>query len=329
MKRALVTGAAGFVGRWLSAALLRDGWEVTAAAQESTDPAASGVDGPWGSLKALEWRTGDLRDDTYLRQLVADARPDAIVHLAAVSQVAQAGKYLSLSWEVNLLASVRLLSEVSRLRESGVIDPTVLLVGSAEQYGRQPEALMPLTEATVQLPLTAYGATKVAQEVAGMQSFRSSGVKVIAARPFPHSGAGQDSRFLIPALFARAAVLKNANIGGPMLVGNLTPVRDYLHVSDVVAAYISLLERGTPGEAYNVASGHGYSVQEVVNHVIARIGLEADIVEDPALVRAVDVPVLVGDATRLTTETGWRPIRRFDDILDDLFDYFRRHAATF
>ncbi len=100
-----------------------------------------------------------------------------------------------------------------------------------------------------------------------------------------------------------------------MMTGNLAPVRDYLHVSDVVAAYISMLERGTPGQSYNVASGRGYSVLEVVNHVLARIGLDASIVEDPALVRAVDVPVLVGDATRLTSETGWRPLRRFDDIL--------------
>jgi GDP-4-dehydro-6-deoxy-D-mannose reductase len=113
-----------------------------------------------------------------------------------------------------------------------------------------------------------------------------------------------------------------------MMTGNLTPVRDFLHVSDVVAAYIAMLRAGRPGTVYNVASGVGLSVQEVVQRVLARTGVNAAIEQDPALVRAVDVPVLVGDATRLTADTGWKPTHGFDSILDDLLAYHRKHAAT-
>ena len=328
MKRALVTGAAGFVGRWLCAALAKNGWDVTGVVHYDPDIAKGKTQGPWGSLRDVQWRAGDIRNALFLQSLSTEVQPDAVVHLAAVSHVQQATENPTLAWDVNLVATVRLLHELNMCRSAGVIDPIVLLIGSAEQYGRQPEAAMPLREDSSQQPLTAYGATKAAQEIAGMQNFRSTGLKTIAARPFPHSGPGQEARFLIPALLSRAVALRAENRNAPMIVGNVTPVRDYLHVSDVVAAYISLLEKGRPGVAYNVASGVGLSVQDVAKHVLARVGANAELVEDPALVRAVDVPALVGDATRLTTDTGWRPARRFDDILDDLLDYNRRHAAT-
>ena len=151
---------------------------------------------------------------------------------------------------------------------------------------------------------------------------------MIAARPFPHTGPGQEAHFVLPALVARAESLRTSGSGAPMLTGNLTPVRDFLHVSDVVRAYIALLHSGRPGTVYNVASGLGLSVREVVERVLQRTGVQAELKEDPALVRAVDVPVLVGDATRLSADTGWKPTRGFDSILDDLLAYHRTHAAT-
>ncbi|MEO7999011.1 MAG: GDP-mannose 4,6-dehydratase [Gemmatimonadaceae bacterium] len=327
-KSALVTGAAGFVGRWLCAALVKDGWMVTGAAHSPADVAAAQADGPWGSLAGVSWLTGDLRDAGHLGQLFDEAKPDAVVHLAAVSHVQHATSNPALAWEVNLVASVRLLHEAQIRRDAGVLDPTVLLIGSAEQYGRQAESAMPLRENTPQTPLTVYGATKAAQELAGLQAFLATGLKVIAARPFPHTGPGQEERFVLPAIVARAESLRVAGTGAPMMTGNLTPVRDFLHVSDVVNAYIAMLHSGRPGTAYNVASGTGLSVREVVERVLERTGVLAQLKEDPAFVRAVDVPVLVGDATRLTADTGWKPTRGFDSILDDLLAYHRTHAAT-
>lgn len=327
MKRALVTGAAGFVGKWLSAALVRDGWSVTACAHSEADVEAAQLNGPWGSLDQVSWKTGDIRDAAFIDQLMA-VQPDAILHLAAISHVQHATQSPMLAWEVNLLATVQLLNAASRLREGRGVDPLLLLVGSAEQYGRQPADSMPLVESVPQSPLTIYGATKAAQEIAGLQAFHASGLRVIAARPFPHTGPGQEAKFVLPALVARAESLRTSGSGAPMLMGNLTPVRDFLHVSDVVAAYIALLHSGRPGTVYNVASGTGVSVREMVERVLQRTGVQAELKEDPALVRAVDVPVLVGDATRLSAHTGWKPTRGFDSILDDLLAYHRTHAAT-
>lgn len=328
MKRALVTGAAGFVGRWLCAAMAKDGYEVSGVAHSHDHIEAAQVSGPWGSLADVRWFTGDVCDPRLWSTLFEQTRPDVVVNLAAISQVQQANVDPTLTWDVNLVAPVRLLHEAQVQRAHGSVDPIILLVGSAEQYGRQPESNVPFDEATQQLPLTVYGATKAAQELVGMQSFRETGLRVVAARPFPHSGAGQEPRFVIPAMVARAEALRVSGSKAPLMTGNLTPVRDFLHVSDVVAAYIALLHSGRPGTAYNVSSGTGLSVRNIAERVLARVEVNAELKEDPALVRAVDVPVLVGDATRLSADTGWKAARSFDDIIDDLLAYHRTHAAT-
>jgi GDP-4-dehydro-6-deoxy-D-mannose reductase len=199
----------------------------------------------------------------------------------------------------------------------------VLVVGSAEQYGRHDTHEFPLVESAIQAPRTVYAGTKAAQEMLALQCWRATGLKVVVARSFNHSGRGQPTRFLVPALVQRAVELRGAPPGTSLPVGNRSPIRDFLHVSDVVAAYISLCQRGTPGEAYNVASGTGWSVQQILDRVLARAGVQATPVEDPSLVRPVDVPVLIGDSRKLQRATGWSATRSLDDIIDDLL-----HAAT-
>jgi GDP-4-dehydro-6-deoxy-D-mannose reductase len=269
------------------------------------------------------WLVGDLRDEAYVRQAVATATADTIIHLAAISHLPTAAADPAISWDVNVTATARLLHQVEQLRATGGVDPTVLIIGSAEQYGRDPSHPTRLTEEAVQAPRTVYAATKAAQELLALQAWRATGLRVVIARSFNHSGPGQPARFLLPALVERAIHLAEAPAGTPVPVGNRTPVRDFLHVSDVVAAYISLCQQGTPGEAYNVASGTGYSVQEIMDRVLARSGAQAVPVEDPALVRPVDVPSLIGDAGKLQRATTWCATRSLDDIIDDLF-----HAAT-
>lgn len=321
--RVLVTGAAGFVGQWLLPALHEAGAELFALA---ADPAAAaqppGVPAP---PTAVRWMVGDLRDERYVRQVVTEARPDTVIHLAAISHLPTAAADPALAWDVNVTASARLLHELQQERDRHGVNPTVLIVGSAEQYGRDASHTMPLAETAAQAPRTVYAATKAAQEVLALQTWRSADLPVIVARSFNHSGAGQPPRFLLPALVHRARELAHAPAGTPMPVGNRSPVRDFLHVSDVVAAYISLCQRGTPGEAYNVASGTGWSVQDILDKVIARTGTRAVPTEDPALVRPVDVPVLIGDPRKLQRATAWRAQRSLDDIIEDLL----LHAATF
>lgn len=320
--RVLVTGAAGFVGAWLLPALHDAGAQhvvalATPADMERGVPQGRGA-GAAESTAHVEWLAGDLRDAGYVEQAVRTARADTVVHLAAISHVPTAAADPALTWDVNVTATARLLHQLTRARRESGIDPTVLVVGSAEQYGRHPSHGAVLSEDDVQAPRTVYAATKAAQEVLAFQCWRADALRVLVARSFNHSGAGQAPRFLLPALVQRAKGLRDAAPGTPMPVGNRSPVRDFLHVADVVAAYISLCQQGAPGEAYNVASGTGWSVQQVLDRVMARVGSSATPVEDPALVRPVDVPTLVGNPQKLQHATGWRATRSLDDIIDDL-----------
>ena len=322
--RALVTGAAGFVGGWLTRALQADGYAVTALA---LSPHGTTTDTRTADGGALDWDYGDLRDDAFVKRAVERAAPDVIVHLAAVSHLPTAAADPPFAWDVNVTASARLLHQLSQWRTAHGTDPLVLMVGSAEQYGRHDTVGARLREDSAQAPRTVYAATKAAQEVLALQCWRASALRVVVARSFNHSGRGQDPRFLIPALVARAVALRDQPRGTPLAVGNTSPIRDFLHVQDVVSAYISLLRHGVPGEAYNVASGVGRSVHDVIARVLARVGVDAPLTTDPTLVRPVDVPALVGDPTKLQTATGWRATRAFDDIIDDIIDDVI-HAAT-
>jgi GDP-4-dehydro-6-deoxy-D-mannose reductase len=316
--RALVTGAHGFVAQWVMRAMLQRGWSVTAAAFGAHSLPAV-LDG--AERAALEWMETDVTRQGDLAAAVDRAQPDVIVHLAAISHVPDATSSPGLAYEVNAVGTVRLLAEVRRHRAAGSADPVVLVVGSAEQYGRHELNEMPLYEDAEQRPLTLYAASKVAQEVAALQSFRSDGVRVVCTRSFNHSGVGHAEHFLLPALVRRAVALKKE--GGRLLIGNGDTMRDFLHVADVADAYLSLLDRGAAGEAYNVCSGEGVSVRALASSVLQRLGITADIASDPALSRPVDVPVLVGSNAKLRRATGWTPRRTRDDIIDDLI-----HAAT-
>lgn len=314
LAKALVTGAAGFVGQWLCRALLRRGWTVTGTTIGMAP--APGILEP-AELMSMHWRGMDLRpgvDRRTLAGLLDRERPDAIFHLAAIAFVPAASDDPMRALDTNVSAAVRLVEAMRTQKLAGTADPTLLVIGSAEQYGAQ-DGPTPLREETDQRPRTFYAATKCAQEAFALAAARADGIRVVATRSFNHSGRGQGPSFLLPALVRRA---REAGPGAPLAIGNASTVRDFLHVEDVVSAYISLVERGRPGEAYNVCSGEGITVGAAAAEVLARAGVDAEVVSDPALRRTVDVPWLVGDNTKLRADTGWTPTRSRTDIIDDL-----------
>ena len=317
MRRVLVTGGSGFVGQWLTKALLAAGDDVTVTGLGELGDSAT------QSVRRL---SVDMRDAAAVEQAIEQSRPDAIVHLAGISFPPEAERSPVATYDVNVLGAVRLLAAVTTRRNAGTIDPVVLMVGTGAQYGRHPESAMPLSESAAQRPLSIYAASKAAQEVAALQTHRDSGVKVICARSFNHSGAGQTADYVIPSLVARAMRIRDG-AEKTLRLGN-DVVRDYVHVDDVVQAYLSLLENGVPGEAYNVASGHGVSVRQLAADVLLRVGATADISTDVALQRASDLPMLVGSHAKLTNDTGWAPRKTHLDIIDDVIRFASTHAAT-
>lgn len=323
-RRALVTGGAGFVGQWLLRALLARGYEPVSVSQ-SAEPAAP-ILRP-DEHQAVRWHADDLRAPTALGPLLHAHRPELVFHLAGVSYVPEAQDAPLHAYEVNTMGFARLAEQLKALHAAGVADPSTVVVGSGEQYGRHPADELPLRETAEQRPLTVYAASKVAQEAIALQTARSSGLRIVATRSFNHSGAGHSPRFLLPALVGRVKSLRRSG-ATRLALGNSEVVRDFLHVADVAEAYCRLAERGVPGEAYNVASGVGTSVRTVAEHVLQRLGATAEIATDPALLRPVDVPALVGSPAKLQAATGWRPERTLDDIIDDLIEAGSDHAAT-
>lgn len=315
--RALVTGAAGFVGQWLCDALLSRGWDVFGARLGDDVPA--GRLGP-RERHAMQWIECDVTRAGAITAALDASTPDVVFHLAGIAFVPAATADPALALDVNVVAAARLLSDIGARRRAGTLDPVVLVVGSGEQYGRHDAAAQPLGESADQRPLNPYASSKAAQEVIALAAHRATGARVIVTRSFNHSGAGQSDRFLIPALVRRVRELHAGGSGNPgvLSMGNTSTVRDFLHVGDVIAAYIALVEKGKDGEAYNVASGTGVAVDAVARRVLALMGVDAKLEVDPALVRPVEVPILVGDARKLRDTTGWAPRLSLDTIIDDV-----------
>ena len=311
-RRVLVTGGAGFVGQWLSRAMLERGWTVFAGTVDAAPPRTVLTD---AEREAICWTQLDVTVDESIRRAVDLGQPDWVVHLAGIAFAPEANASPVRAFEINALGAMRLLGA---LQGSSA---RVLVVGSAEEYGAQDPSAYPISESAALRPLTPYAAAKAAQELIALQIQRSTGLHVVCTRSFNHSGVGHGGRYLIPTLVRRVRELPRT--GGTLRIGNGDVIRDYSHVADVVEAYLLLLERGTPGEVYNVCSGRGLRVREIAERVLKRSGVSAEISSDSALLRPIDVPILVGDNARLRAATGWKPTRTIDDIIDDLI-----HAAT-
>ena len=311
--RALVTGAAGFAGQWLCRELLHSGWEVWGTRlDDALPPGALDSEG----ASAVRWWSGDLRTPTAAHDAIESAKPDAIFHLAGIAHVVTATADPAATLDVNVIVASRLLGDVRTRRAEGTLDPVVVIAGSGEQYGRHDASEMPLAESAAQRPMGIYAASKPAQEVFAPEAHGTGGVRVIATRPFNHSGLGQSPNFVIPALVRRAVASRSS--GAPLVMGNTDTVRDFSHVADVARAYVALAERGTPGESYNIASGVGTDMATLARRILALAGVEAKLQSDPALVRPADVPALVGSAAKLRAETGWAPRHSLDTILEEL-----------
>ncbi len=293
--RAVVTGAGGFVGRWLTAHL-----------------AASGDD-----VVALGHADLDVTDPGAVEARMAELRPDAVYHLAAVAAASDARRDPVRAFEVNVLGTIGLLEALRRVAPGC----TVLVPGSAQAYGDVEPAELPLHEDRPLRPRDAYAATKAAQEHAALAFGDSSGLRVVVARAFNHTGPGQPPAFVVPSLAAQILA------GGPARVGNLDVARDFTDVRDVVRAYRLLVLRGTPGAVYNVCSGQAVSLRMILSMLGEITGTAADPIVDPARVRTGEPLELRGSHERLTAATGWQPSIELRETLADIVEALRKESA--
>jgi GDP-4-dehydro-6-deoxy-D-mannose reductase len=299
--RILVTGSDGFVGRHLCAALRAAGHSVL----EPPGPSAEG---------GLE-----VTDAASVLSVFGSARPDAVVHLAAVSSVAQSHRDPAQTFSVNALGTTNVLAAVRDVCPKA----RLLIVGSGEVYGRAASAT-PAPEDTPLEPLSPYAASKLAAEAVALQFHRSYGTDVVAVRSFSHLGKGQAAQFVVPSFAAQIGHIRRGGAEPVLRTGDLSPIRDFLHVEDVIAAYLLLLRQGASGAVYNVASGVGRTIRNLLDDMLDLAGVTARIEVDPDRVRPVELPVLVGDASRLRA-LGWTPKR---DVRAALRDVLEEHGGV-
>ncbi len=297
--RVLVTGADGFVGSHLVPTLAAQGHDVISAG------------GPGSKSSALSF---DLTDAAQVREGVARAQPDGVIHLAGFSSVARSHQNPAQAFLVNVQGTVNLLTALKELAPKA----RVVLVGSGETYGPQPLGHA-ADEQTPLVPTNPYAASKAAAELAGLQFFRSYGLPVISARSFNHFGKGQQRHFVVPAFATQIAAIRRGESEPVLKVGDLEPLRDFSHVDDVADAYALLLKSGVPGEAYNVCSGAARSIRSVLEELLALSGVKARIEVDPSRLRPAEIPSLAGSPKKLQA-LGWRPSRTVAQALSEVLE---------
>jgi GDP-4-dehydro-6-deoxy-D-mannose reductase len=321
--RILITGFSGFVGGYL-VDMCRTVYPDAMLFGLSRHPA------PRTPLPAAKYVTQLLADITHpeqIRQVVNQSQPDLIFHLAAQSSVAASWNDPLATLQANAGGTIQLL-EALRAEH---LSPRVVLVGSGEQYGLVKPEENPINEEQLPRPINPYGISKLAQDLYGYQYFKAYGIPILRTRPFNHFGPRQPSKFVV-ADFARQIALIEQGQAEPVIsVGNLQARRDFLPVEDVVRAYLALAQQGRPGEAYNIGSGRGYSIGEILEMLLACSPVSIQVCEDPARFRPVDIPLLVADISRIIADTEWRPMLDVATALKQTLAYWRmtvRQEAT-
>jgi len=316
--RLLVTGAGGFVGGHL----------VELVRRETPATSVYGVVLPHGSLgwtaaQGARILESDLDDPAAAAAVIEEVRPEGIVHLAGQSSVQQSWLDPGGTLRTNVLGIVHLLDAARRLS----LRPAVLVVGSAEEYGPVSESELPIRETAPLRPASPYAVSKVAQGALALLYGPAGGMRVVLTRTFHHTGPGRGEAFA-ESSFARQIAEIEAGLRPPVIeVGNLDAVRDFTDVRDVVRAYLLLLAKGEAGRAYNVCSGRGLRIRDVLDTLLASSSARVELRLDQERLRPADVPAQVGDPSLLKARTGWEPRIPLAETLRDLLDDWRARVA--
>jgi GDP-4-dehydro-6-deoxy-D-mannose reductase len=307
----LVTGAAGFAGSHLVEHLA--GRHELAGWGRSTPPPEL--------ARLLTWTQLDLLDRDRVRQAIGALRPEVIYHCAGAPHVGESWRRTTEPLAQNVLTTHYLFDAV---RRAGV-SCRMLITGSGMVYAPSDS---PLTEDDPIGPSNPYALSKLAQEQLGWRCWMEDGIEVVLTRAFNHTGPRQRATFSAAGFARQVALVERGAIEPLIKVGNLDAQRDFTDVRDVVRAYALLVECGTPGSVYNVASGVARPIRAVLDGLVERSRVPLQMVVDPERLRPSDTPVLVGDASRLRTATGWTPRIPFERMLDDLLEYWRAVVRT-
>lgn len=311
MKKALIIGAAGFVGKYLIRYLKASGNYKIAATKLSSEKI---------EVFDIDLYNLDITQKDDIVSLLYSIRPDYIFHLAAQSSVSVAWKNPGLTVDVNIKGAINVLDAVREL----YYKPRILLIGSGEEYGHILTGETPIREDNMIRPGNIYAATKACQNMIGRIYADAYDMRVLMVRAFNHIGPEQSSIFVVSDFCRQVAEIEKGLKAPVMYVGNLSAQRDFTDVRDVVRAYSLLIEKGKPGETYNVGSGHAYEIREILNKVISLSKVNIKVEIDHNKIRPVDVPIIEADVAKLMDATGWKKEIPLEQTIEETLNYWRK-----
>jgi GDP-4-dehydro-6-deoxy-D-mannose reductase len=318
--KALITGITGFAGSHLAEYLLTAHPEVAVGGTYRWRSRRENIEHLDGRLELYEC---DLRDSFSAHHVLEETRPDLIFHLAAQSFVPASWTAPTETLTTNVTAQAHLFEACRALG----LDPVIQIACSSEEYGLVLPDEVPIRETNPLRPLSPYAVSKVGQDFLGYQYFQSYGLKVVRTRGFNHTGPRRGDVF-VTSNFAKQIASIEAGLQEPVIrVGNLGAVRDFTDVRDMVRAYWLAATRGRPGEVYNIATGEGIAVRDLLDRLLALAKVEVEVRVDPTRLRPSDVEILIGDSSKFRADTGWAPEIPFERTLVDLLDYWRQQVA--
>lgn len=311
--KALIIGGAGFVGGYLIRELAGSGYEVHA-----TCLPAEKIESSDCCVHVL-----DILDTEASAALLREAEPDVVFHLAAQSSVALSWKRPQLTADINVKGTINVLEAA---RACGKKDMKLLLIGSGEEYGFIREGACPINEEEPLRPGNIYAATKACQGMLGEIYFRAYGMNIIMVRAFNHSGPGQLPMFVISDFCCQISEIERGERSAEMSVGNLSAMRDFTDVRDVVRAYRLLGEKGVGGRTYNVGRGKAVPVQTILDTALSMAECKIEVRQDPGRMRASDIPIIEPDVSLINADTGWSAEISMEQTIHDTLEYWRKNS---
>lgn len=314
----LITGITGFAGSHLAEYCLKMGAEVHGTIRwRSKRDSISHIE------KNLILHNCDLGDPSNVSNLLKNDF-DWIFHLAAQSHVPTSWDAPTETMRNNILCQVNIFQEMVNICATNT---KIMIAGSSEEYGLVHPNEIPINENNPLRPLSPYGVSKVAQDLLGQQYFHSYGLKIFISRAFNHSGPRRPDYFVCGKIAKQAAEIRTGKREGFEL-GDTSSVRDFTDVRDMVRAYWMMLDSGNieAGTPYNISSGWGIKIDDLVEMASRIIGIKGHIMRDPDHLRPSDVPILIGDSTKFREATGWEPEIHIQNTMKDMIAYWENNG---
>lgn len=311
MAKALITGINGFVGSHLAPYLLKSGIEVHGTTKPGTETP---------STENMTFHAADIMDFKRMQEIIEEISPDYVFHLAALTSPGESFKNPAETVSNNIVGQINILEAV---RDAKLAETKILVVSSAEVYGKVDEKDLPIDEETPYNPMSPYSVSKVAQDLLGLQYFNSYKMHTIRVRPFNHIGPRQAPFFVVPAFAKQIAEIEKGIKEPVLMVGNLEAKRDFTDVRDVVKAYLLLMDKGQYGDVYNIGSGKSHRIGDILDTLLSFSKVKITVKQDPALMRPSDVPDHVCNPSKIENLTGWKREIDLNTSLKDVLDYWR------